>query len=571
MKKILNILIVAMLFVVIADAQQTTSFSYQGRLNAASIPANGVYDFKFGLFRTPSDEFALIVIDRPAVQVTNGIFNVTLDFGAEGFIDGDDRYLEIAVKTQSGPSFTTLSPRQLLAAVPYATRAQNAGFANVAQTANNAANLGGFPAASFLQLNGDGSQLTNVAGAVPWQMISGNVLAARNRGYIVSSDGEVEISLPTVPQIGDVVRVAWGEGNGNFVIRTSPGQSIARQPSVSNSTWPSFGPLLQYETIASSGNGLKLAAAGAQTNGERKLFTSSDGGVNWTERLTIGTDRIAQIRSSADGMKLVAIRINGELLTSWDSGETWTPRANIGSGRMIAISADGTRLLAAGASGNIFMSSDSGANWNALESAGSRVWTSIALSGDGSRMIAGERDINGTFTARVWLSLDSGATWNAVRPPAASWPLVSISNDGSKMAVVGTELFYSNDSGATWTERTALEGTWSSLQMSGTGLKLMVVVLIGTDRRIRTSQDAGETWIIEENSRGWTGIAASSDFSRMYGVTNESSRFTIPGRFHSRPAGNVLGGIRGDGAIELLYVGSGKFTVLSSSGGISYF
>jgi hypothetical protein len=57
------------------------------------------------------------------VGVTNGLFTVTLDFGTRVFT-GPPRWLEIAVRTNL-LSFTTLSPRQPLAATPYAILAGN--------------------------------------------------------------------------------------------------------------------------------------------------------------------------------------------------------------------------------------------------------------------------------------------------------------------------------------------------------------------------------------------------------------------------------------------------------------
>ena len=53
-----------------------------------------------------------------AVVVSNGLFTVTLDFGT-GVFNGDARWLDIAVKTNSAGGFTTLMPRQPLTPSPY--------------------------------------------------------------------------------------------------------------------------------------------------------------------------------------------------------------------------------------------------------------------------------------------------------------------------------------------------------------------------------------------------------------------------------------------------------------------
>jgi hypothetical protein len=59
--------------------------------------------------------------------VTNGLFTVTLDFGA-GVFDGSDRWLDIAVRPGASASdFTSLVPRQPVTSAPYAVRAGSAG------------------------------------------------------------------------------------------------------------------------------------------------------------------------------------------------------------------------------------------------------------------------------------------------------------------------------------------------------------------------------------------------------------------------------------------------------------
>jgi Chaperone of endosialidase len=116
---------------------QGTAFTYQGRLNANGAPANGIYDFDFALFNASSGgsligsaDFAL------GVPVTNGLFTVSLDFGAN--FPGAARWLEIAVRTNGTTIFNVLSPRQLLTPTPYAISA-----ANVANGAVDTAQLAG--------------------------------------------------------------------------------------------------------------------------------------------------------------------------------------------------------------------------------------------------------------------------------------------------------------------------------------------------------------------------------------------------------------------------------------------
>jgi hypothetical protein len=108
-------------FCLCANAQ-TTAFSYQGQLADNGGPANGLYDLRFELYDADTLGTSIGVVTNAATAITNGLFTVTLDFGASVF-DGDDRWLEIGAVTNGGGVITILSPRQPITATPYAVRA----------------------------------------------------------------------------------------------------------------------------------------------------------------------------------------------------------------------------------------------------------------------------------------------------------------------------------------------------------------------------------------------------------------------------------------------------------------
>ncbi len=98
-----------------------TAFTYQGQLKEGDIPADGEYDFVFRLFNAPTGP-AQIGSDVPVNDwpVSNGLFAVQLDFGADVFT-GDALWLEVAVRPGgSDGAHIILSPRQPLTAAPYA-------------------------------------------------------------------------------------------------------------------------------------------------------------------------------------------------------------------------------------------------------------------------------------------------------------------------------------------------------------------------------------------------------------------------------------------------------------------
>lgn len=161
---------------------QGTAFTYQGRLNDGANPANGNYDFRFYLRDALTAGNAVGTTNTIApVAASNGLFTVTLDFGAN--FPGAARWLEIGVRTNGSVSaYATLSPRQPLLPAPYAITASNltgilpatqlsgslasaqlSGTYSGAVTLNNAANA----------MSGNGSGLTSLNAA----NISGGTLA----------------------------------------------------------------------------------------------------------------------------------------------------------------------------------------------------------------------------------------------------------------------------------------------------------------------------------------------------------------------------------------------------------
>lgn len=97
-----------------------TGFVYQGRLEHAGAALDGSGDFQFRLFSAATAGTQIGATQAvPDVPIVDGLFTVTLDFGA-GPLNGDARWLEIAVRRLDSDPYTTLSPRQPLAGTPYA-------------------------------------------------------------------------------------------------------------------------------------------------------------------------------------------------------------------------------------------------------------------------------------------------------------------------------------------------------------------------------------------------------------------------------------------------------------------
>ena len=393
-------------------------------------------------------------------------------------------------------------------------------------------------------------------GGPAWQIVSGPTQQAQsNNNYAASYDGQVTITLPSAPSIGDVIRVS-GIGAGGWKIAQNSGQSIIGtnydaadqvfSPRETNRGWWS---------VASSADGTKLVAVVKLG----MIYTSADSGLTWTPRES--NRDWEQVASSADGNKLVAIVSNGQIYTSTDSGLTWTARESNRFWLTVASSADGTRLIA-GAGGavgtGVFVSHDSGVTWQQHGIA--QGYTAVASSADGTRLYAGA---SGSV---IYSSIDLGATWSVSLNQGQFWQSLTTSADGGTVAAtfLGGQIFTSTDGGATWAPRQSARD-WRSLTSSASGNTLAAVV---TGGQIYISKDSGVSWVAHEANRSWISITSNSDGTRFVaaeanGQIYTSERATTPG------TAGFLQGARFT-SVELQYVGNGQFVPIGHEGTIVF-
>lgn len=139
-RRMVLVLPILLILVSLAGAQ-STAFSYQGKLLVSGVPANGNYDFQFRIYDLPTGGTQIGATPlRTNIPVVDGIYTVSVDFGSAPWTSGF-RYMEINVRPAGSGSFTTLSPRQEVQAVPYAIRSANS-------TSADSVAVGGVPAGS---------------------------------------------------------------------------------------------------------------------------------------------------------------------------------------------------------------------------------------------------------------------------------------------------------------------------------------------------------------------------------------------------------------------------------------
>jgi len=121
---------------VAVQAPIAAGFTYQGQLKMEGESVDGACTMAFRLFDADTGGTQVSSAITHTVNITEGLFTETLDFGEEVF-NGDARWLDIWVRCEGDTDFVDLG-RQALTAVPYALYAQKTqGYANVVVVAES--------------------------------------------------------------------------------------------------------------------------------------------------------------------------------------------------------------------------------------------------------------------------------------------------------------------------------------------------------------------------------------------------------------------------------------------------
>jgi len=274
-----------------------------------------------------------------------------------------------------------------------------------------------------------------------------------------------------------------------------------------------------WQAITSSADGSKIFAAAYNGN----IFTSTDGGANWTEVLDT-THAWQDITIADDGSVGAAIAANGgDVYVSKDSGATWNPTSAGQRGwTSVASSKNGDVLLAAANDGTIHISRDRGDTWSistttAIDSAAAVPFIFTDISDDSQKLIATAYPLGFVLT-----SVDGGGTWNVQDSLGeAKWTSVSISADGSTFFAARADgtVFVSTD-GSSWQEKTKLGGElWWVKTLKNNNENVFVGMLLGSVYR---SIDGGVTWSdVSINSKSWLDVAIADNGRKIIGATYE--------------------------------------------------
>jgi len=453
---------------------QGTAFTYQGRLNDAGGPASGTYDLRFAIYdATTAGRMQGSRLTNSATAVSNGLFTVTLDFGA-GMFFGADRWLEVGVRTNGAADFITLSSRQSLTPAPYAVFANTA--SNLLGTLPAAQLTGSIPAS---QLSGSVGTAGNFTGS-----LNGDVTGPQGSTVVTSVGGASAASVAGGASVANAATSANTAGvlvkrdaSGNFAAGTITAELAGNAATATTAT-----------NLIGSVSDEQLSANITRLNGTN-LFT----GTNLFAGVTMATNRDNIFGGTfiGDGGGLTCLnpaRLSGPLalnqlpggvLTNGASGVTLSGNVSgtfTGDGSGVT----GVNLLAASAQGALTWTT----NWSFRASTvpagnGPGPWTAADVNGDGALdLIVLNRDDN-----TVSIQLNDGHGNIVATPvqtlslPTPPWGLNSVvtgdvNGDGKVDLMIcngssGSLIIYTNDGGGNfaWSQTEAFSGEPTSLRI----------------------------------------------------------------------------------------------------------
>ncbi len=238
------------LFCCLAGEAAGTAFSYQGRLLDTNGPLTGSYDLAFTLYVSSNGGTPVAgPVTNLATEVSGGKFAVTIDFGP-GVFAGGSNWLEIAVQTNQGNGFVTLSPRQAIAPVPWAIYANTAasltGALPTAQLPTNVLLNGATGVYLSGKFSGDGAGLTNLS------------LPAGTGGAGGGSNLDGWASLPTNALPTTAAQVGAVSTNGWFSPEQLPGIGL-NLDAISYNSLPNGAPIPVVYDLSGNGNHFNAA------------------------------------------------------------------------------------------------------------------------------------------------------------------------------------------------------------------------------------------------------------------------------------------------------------------------
>lgn len=237
------------------------------------------------------------------------------------------------------------------------------------------------------------------------------------------------------------------------------------------------------------------------------LFSSTDGGKNWTRFAHLGSgddyviDHLAIDPQSPSKMYAAAWSVEtqqaGDLFHSEDAGMTWEtmPAMHGKSIRALAISASDSKTLVAGAVDGVFRSSDGGKSWQKISAGNSDIHSieSIAIDPKNPNVVYA-----GTWHL-AWKTEDGGANWHHIsKGMIEDSDVFSIIVDSTNPSVVFASacsgIYKSQSAGESFQKIQGIPFSARRTRVLKQDPSNPAIVYAGTTEGLWKTIDAGKTW-----------------------------------------------------------------------------
>ena len=407
-------------------------------------------------------------------------------------------------------------------------------------------------------------------GLVGWIVVTGNtVQASIDHGYLLTNAQNVTVTLPTLINAGDIVRIA-GAGFSGWSLAQNAGQSVLGNFVTYGKNWIQTDPNdVNWKSIACSPDGTKLAAAYSGAGGFGAAI-SQNSGQSWVVT-SPGSFTWQAIAISDDGTKLVIAPLSNVIWNSTNSGSSWTANPSSGSLNWTGVTAtdNGANFVAVASGSGIY--TNSGITWVQSYSSGGNTWSGINRAAGGSELVAANKGVG------IFVSTNSGAKWVQVNSQTLGWSCVAASASGNRM-IAGVNvggLYISTNSGTSFVLVSGVPSSaaWTGVGSSADGSKLEAVAAGGS---IYSSANWGVTWQTNAGVGTWSAVASSSDGSVACAVINTNLTvgnygiFTSQASLQSSSTAGTNGYISGaqNSSVELQCIGNNQFMPVSFTGTI---
>lgn len=468
-----------------ANGRLGTGFSYQGRLVQGGVAVTATCDFEFTLWDAAGGGTQQGAKQTASgVTVSQGIFIIpSIDFGSRQFM-GDSRWLEIGVRCPAGSGlFTTLSPRQALAATPYALSLQ--------------------PGA-------------DIAGNVLDGGADTAVLSVANTNDALSPDGAFGIAGSTASPTGAGVKGSSTAGAGGYYSSVAGFALIAPGPSLIGARTPQqIGMLRWYDAN-------RLAPSVAV--GSYPDHFAFDGLHMWVTNY--GTHELYKIRAADMAVVASYSTVNNPNPIAFDGQNVWVASETAGHVAKVRAS-DGVEVLR--------VTTLPAGHWG-MAFDGQFIWVSNTNSGSVSKIAASDGSVIGTYpvgTQPNGIIFDGTSLWVANggddtvkklnRTTGAVMGTYAVGDSPMGLAFDGANLWVANSAGGTVTKLRAYDGALLATCPAGTSP--MFIAFDGFHIWVTNYTDPGTVTRMQANNCGMTTAIATDRYP--FGVAFDGANIWV--------------------------------------------